>query len=237
MHNGMVNVGGTKMSKSLGNFTTIRALLDSGVSPMTLRLFVLQAHYRKPLDFTAEALDAAAAGWKGLNAALGLGDRHGIPLGWGEAPALAEGAIQGQVSPDGDGLLAMHGRFIAAMDDDLNTSGALAVLFDLAKPLRALANRLDRGDNSDLPAEELQDLCPRWHLLRELAAALGLRWEQEPIRSDADDDAEIEAAVEARRAAKASKNYSEADRIRNELIARGIELIDRPGGVTDWIRS
>ena len=56
MHNGMVNVGGTKMSKSLGNFTTIRALLDSGISPMTLRLFVLQAHYRKPLDFTAEAL-------------------------------------------------------------------------------------------------------------------------------------------------------------------------------------
>ena len=63
MHNGMVNVGGTKMSKSLGNFTTIRALLDSGVSPMTLRLFVLQAHYRKPLDFTAEALDAAASGF------------------------------------------------------------------------------------------------------------------------------------------------------------------------------
>ena len=67
LHNGMVNVGGEKMSKSLGNFTTIRALLDSGVSPMTLRLFVLQAHYRKPLDFTAAALEAAATGWKGLN--------------------------------------------------------------------------------------------------------------------------------------------------------------------------
>ena len=73
MHNGMVNVGGQKMSKSLGNFTTIRALLASGVTPMTLRLFVLQAHYRKPLDFTAEALEAAATGWKGLNAAIGLG--------------------------------------------------------------------------------------------------------------------------------------------------------------------
>ncbi len=73
LHNGMVNVGGEKMSKSLGNFTTIRALLDSGVSPMTLRLFTLQAHYRKPLDFSAEALEAAAAGWKGLNAALSLG--------------------------------------------------------------------------------------------------------------------------------------------------------------------
>ncbi|HGY5556660.1 MAG TPA: cysteine--tRNA ligase, partial [Prochlorococcus sp.] len=70
LHNGMVNVGGQKMSKSLGNFTTIRALLESGISPMTLRLFVLQAHYRKPLDFTADALDAAATGWKGLNGAL-----------------------------------------------------------------------------------------------------------------------------------------------------------------------
>ena len=68
-------------------------------------------------------------------------------------------------------------------------------------------------------------------------AALGLRWEQEPGQADGAEETEIEAAVEARRAAKASKNYSEADRIRNELIARGIELIDRPGGVTDWIRS
>ena len=71
LHNGMVNVGGEKMSKSLGNFTTIRALLGSGVSPMTLRLFVLQAHYRKPLDFTLEGLDAAATGWKGLGGAPG----------------------------------------------------------------------------------------------------------------------------------------------------------------------
>ena len=66
LHNGMVNVGGQKMSKSLGNFTTIRALLDSGVSPMTLRLFTLQAHYRKPLDFTADesiVVDRDAATW------------------------------------------------------------------------------------------------------------------------------------------------------------------------------
>ena len=237
MHNGMVNVGGTKMSKSLGNFTTIRALLDSGVSPMTLRLFVLQAHYRKPLDFTAEALNAAATGWKGLNGALGLGDRHGNALGWGSSPGLEQGAIRGQDSPDGDGLLAMHQRFIAAMDDDLNTSGALAVLFDLAKPLRAIANRFDRGDSSDLPTEELKGLLARWQLLRELAAALGLRWEQDPDQANAEDDAEIEAAVEARRAAKASKNYAEADRIRDQLSQRGIELIDRPGGVSEWIRS
>ncbi len=94
LHNGMVNVGGEKMSKSLGNFTTIRALLDSGVSPMTLRLFVLQAHYRKPLDFTAEALDAAATGWKGLNAALGLAARAASSPSTPPPSAGAEGGIR-----------------------------------------------------------------------------------------------------------------------------------------------
>lgn len=82
MHNGMVNVGGTKMSKSLGNFTTIRALLETGLSAMALRLFVLQAHYRKPLDFTPEALESATTGWNGLNAALNLGDKHSAILSW-----------------------------------------------------------------------------------------------------------------------------------------------------------
>ena len=83
MHNGMVNVGGTRRcpSRSATSPPSVR-LLESGISPMTLRLFVLQAHYRKPLDFTAEALEAAATGWKGLNAALSLGDRHGESLGW-----------------------------------------------------------------------------------------------------------------------------------------------------------
>ena len=235
MHNGMVNVGGTKMSKSLGNFTTIRALLDSGVSPMTLRLFVLQAHYRKPLDFTAEALEAAATGWKGLNAALGLGDRHGVPLGWGDPTPLPQGAILSSSSPADPGLLSLEQRFTEAMDDDLNSSGALAVLFDLAKPLRALANRLERGDAAGLPSEEVQSLAARWLLLRDLAGVLGLRHEAEAA-AGLDDDA-IDAAIASRQAAKAAKNYAVADQIRDELSAQGIELIDKPGGITDWIRS
>jgi len=73
LHNGMVNVGGEKMSKSLGNFTTIRSLLDEGISPMTLRFFVLQTNYRKPLDFTEEALKAASKGWEKLNNCLSFG--------------------------------------------------------------------------------------------------------------------------------------------------------------------
>jgi cysteinyl-tRNA synthetase len=231
----MVNVGGQKMSKSLGNFTTIRALLESGVSAMTLRLFVLQAHYRKPLDFTAEALEAAATGWKGLNAALSLGDRHGDSLGWSTAAPLTESAMRADGGPADTTLVELEQRFISAMDDDLNSSGGLAVLFDLAKPLRALANRLERGEDAALPEPELKDLEGRWQLLRHLAAVLGLRSEAEAATSL--DDGAIDAAIAARKAAKAAKDYAEADRIRDELVAQGVELIDKPGGVTEWIRA
>ena len=234
MHNGMVNVGGQKMSKSLGNFTTIRALLASGVTPMTLRLFVLQAHYRKPLDFTAEALEAAATGWKGLNAAIGLGDRYGNQLNWGPPENLTAGAVVHQGSPKSEALHRLEQGFITAMDDDLNTSSALATLFDLAKPLRALANRLERGDDVALPDSELHGLAERWQLLRNLAAVIGLRLEMEATGGL--DDSAISAAIASRKAAKAAKNYAEADRIRDEILANGIELIDKPGGITEWIR-
>ena len=238
MHNGMVNVGGTKMSKSLGNFTTIRALLDDGVSAMTLRLFVLQAHYRKPLDFTKEALDAATTGWKGLNAAIALGRQHAAALRWPDAPGLSKGAQTASASQN-DGFDSFRERFITAMDDDLNSSGALAVLFDLARPLRGIANRLDRGDQPEQSTEELADLRNRWLLLRELAAVLGLSEEEHPgaEQAGAADDATIQAAIEARKAAKAAKNFAEADRIRDELTAQGIELIDKPGGITEWRRA
>ncbi|MBD2550626.1 cysteine--tRNA ligase [Microcystis elabens FACHB-917] len=232
LHNGMVNVGGEKMSKSLGNFTTIRALLESGVSPMTLRLFVLQAHYRKPLDFTAEALAAAAMGWKGLDAALGLGERHGTALGWG---AGADGHTA-EAPPTSAELAGARERFAAAMDDDLNTSAALAVLFELARPLRALAHRLERGGSEAeaTGAGEPATLEPRWRLLGELAGVLGLEAE---AANEPTDGAAIQARIEERRAAKASRDFATADRIRSELAAEGIELIDRPGGVTDWVRS
>ena len=235
MHNGMVNVGGQKMSKSLGNFTTIRALLESGISPMTLRLFVLQAHYRKPLDFTAEALEAAATGWKGLNAAISLGERHGETLGWHPSAPLSEKAITNEGHAEGDDLQELEQRFISSMNDDLNSSGALAVLFDLAKPLRAVANRLERGDNSGLTDTTEPGLAARWLLLRNLAAVMGLRRESEA--STTLDDAAINAAIEARKAAKSAKNYAEADRIRAELSKEGIELIDKSNGITEWLRT
>ena len=84
------------------------------------------------------------------------------------------------------------------------------------------------------PHQEIGVLL-RWQLLRQLAAVLGLRWEAEAESSL--DDGAIDAAIAARKDAKASKNYSEADRIRDELAAQGVELIDKPGGVTEWIRA
>jgi cysteinyl-tRNA synthetase len=227
LHNGMVNVGGQKMSKSLGNFTTIRALLDSGVTPMTLRLFTLQAHYRKPLDFTAEALEAAATGWKGLNGALGLASTLAAKR-TGAAPAALPPA-----------LAAARQRFAAAMDDDLNSSAALAVLFELAKPLRALANRMERGDADAAAADP--ELTAQAALLQELAGVLGLQHEAAAEAAAANgagpSDAEIEAQVAARAAAKAAKDYAGADAIRAALQAQGIELIDKPGGLTEWLRG
>ena len=137
--------------------------------------------------------------------------------------------------PADTALVEFEQRFISAMDDDLNSSGGLAVLFDLAKPLRALANRLERGEDDGVTEPEMNALEDRWQLLRHLAAVLGLR--SETVAATSVDDGAIEAAIAARKAAKAAKDYAEADRIRDELAAQGVELIDKAGGVTEWIRA
>jgi len=247
LHNGMVNVGGQKMSKSLGNFTTIRALLDSGVTPMTLRLFTLQAHYRKPLDFTTEALDAAATGWKGLNAALSLTPAGDAAVAGESAvagePAVVPAARASDPAALAPSLAEARQRFAAAMDDDLNTSAALAVLFELAKPLRALANRIERGDTAALQEAQSPQLTAQAALLQELAGVLGLRHEtSSPTPSthpgaNTITDADIQAQIATRQAAKAARDFATADRIRDALRTQGIELIDKPGGLTDWVRS
>ncbi|MGK7890057.1 MAG: cysteine--tRNA ligase, partial [Leptolyngbyaceae cyanobacterium] len=133
MHNGMVNVEGTKMSKSLGNFTTIRQLLDEGgIEPMVLRMFVLQAQYRKPVDFTSEAIASAQNGWDTLNDGLTFGFSHGDTLAWSNLDTANFGdTATMDIDLSHDSVLT----FQAAMDDDFNTPGAIAVLFDLAKDL------------------------------------------------------------------------------------------------------
>ncbi|MCY3536496.1 MAG: cysteine--tRNA ligase [Cyanobacteria bacterium MAG IRC4_bin_6] len=220
LHNGMVNVDEAKMSKSLGNFTTIQALLDEGINPMALRLFVLQAHYRKPLDFTREAMAAAASGWEGLETALQLGEIHGARLGWTDPR---------QRRPD------QHEAFANALDDDLNSSGALAVLFALARPLRALARRLQRG--GDVTSRD-RGLEGTWRSLVELAGVLGLEAGSTPETGPGTgDDVTIATAIEERCVARRNRDFATADRIRARLLSEGVTLVDRPDGTTHWLRA
>ena len=224
MHNGMVNVGGTKMSKSLGNFTTIRALLDApdSPSPMAIRMFVLQSQYRMPLDFTKEAIAAATNGWATLNEGLNFGSQHGKDLsGWQDSePIIDEAVVQ---------------QFQTSMDDDFNTPGAIAVLFSLAKELQRQSNLIVHEGKPDVDSATLRR---QWHTLVQLAQVLGLDAQAIEVSaaSDGMSEADITAKVEQRAAAKQVKNYAEADQIREELGAQGITLIDKPGGVTTWHR-
>lgn len=222
LHNGMVTVNGVKMSKSLGNFITIRQLLDGGVDPMAVRMFVLQANYRKPIDFTDEAIAAANNGWNTLKQGLLFGQEYGKKLGWKKAE---ESLITTEIFE----------RFQAAMDDDFNAPQAMAVLFELAKELQKEGNNLVHEGKTNAPASMLE---PLWHTLVQLAQVLGLEAQmQEKKTADGLSDAEIEALIQQRLEARKAKNFAEGDRIRNELQAKGITLIDKPGDLTHWHRN
>ncbi len=241
LHNGMVNVEGQKMSKSLGNFTTIRALLSQKISPMTLRFFILQAHYRKPLDFTDQALKAAANGWQGLNKALSLGEIYTAQLQWpNDMSTKVDPVIYTEGSYDKQ-LFELRQRFIDVMDDDLNTSGALAILFELARPLRSLSNNLEHlkvNEVSHIPGDNLLN---RWKLLVHLSGVLGLKAELSKKFSSKHnttiDENKINEAIIERSKAKLARDYKKADQIRDSLKELGIELIDKKDGVTDWFKN
>ncbi len=237
LHNGMVNVGGEKMSKSLGNFTTIRDLLDApgGPHPMAVRLFVLQAHYRKPIDFTPESIAAAQNGWETLREGLLFGSEYGAKLGW-RSIDLSQDAIDNvkQAHANLDNYAVM--QFQTAMDDDFNTSGALVPLFELAKELRRQRNLLTHQGQIDGDA---QTLAHQWQTLVCLSQVLGLEAKPETELAPAEGltEGEIEQLIEQRQAARQAKNFAEADRIRDELQHQGITLIDQAGGKTRWHRG
>lgn len=230
MHNGMVNVGGEKMSKSLDNFTTIRQLLGSpqGPEPMALRLFLLQGQYRKPVDFTPAAMVAANNSWHTLEEGLGFGQRFGPQLGWATGAIAAPNPAIDRQSPPVQ-------AFTTAMDDDFNTAGGLAVLFDLAKDLRRAGNLLVHTGTVDTDSASLQQ---QWETLMNLAQVLGLEADpsQPAETTSVLVDQDIEALLEQRRQARAARDFAAGDRIRDQLQSAGITLIDKPGGITEWHR-
>lgn len=234
MHNGMVKVDGEKMSKSLGNFITIRDLLEK-VEPMAVRLFILQAHYRKPLDFTDEALEAATNGWHTLKEGLLFGDRYAKQLGWKDLTPDSSPTRRGEKQERKEENDQLQ-RFQEAVDDDFNFANGLVVLFEIAKKLVKEANLLVHEGKTETPPQELEQ---QWLTLRELAQVLGLEAELEGEKKETINglsDAEIEALIQQRLEARKAKNWAEGDRIRDELKAQGIALIDQSGGVTRWHR-
>ena len=228
LHTGMVKVEGEKMSKSLGNFITIRDLLDRPVDPMAVRLFVLMAHYHKPIDFSDDALESATNGWHTLKEGLLFGHQHGEKLGW-----KPNGVEAMHASPLQDAVVA---RFNEAVDDDFNFAGGLPVLFELAKDLQREGNILVHEGKTKTPPQELER---QWHTLVTLAQVLGLeaQLEEEVEPADGLSDAEIEEMIQQRADARKRKDFEMSDRIRNELASIGITLIDQPGGVTRWHRN
>ena len=237
LHNGMVNVGGEKMSKSLGNFTTIRSLLDEDISPMALRFFVLQTNYRKPLDFTEEALKAASKGWERLNNCLSFGHIYKIKdqdINEINLDKPIKRSVNDKLDKDSFKLLSDFEKY---MEDDLNTSGALSILFELSQPIRKFINLLKEKDINEVDQDNLNQVFNKWQLLSELASVLGLkvnlkkRTQKNKLEVDTQ---KIEELIKNRSLAKSNKDFILADKIRNELKTMGIDLIDKPRGVTEW---
>ena len=236
LHTAMVKVEGEKMAKSLGNFITIRDLLNRPVDAMAVRLFVLMAQYRKPIDFSDDAIESATNGWHTLKEGLLFGYHYGAQLGWEylssitppHPPLSREGTLIA------DSLVE---RFNEAVDDDFNFAGGLAVLFEIAKELRSEGNILVHEGKTRTAPEELKK---QWYTLFTLANVFGLEAQLEEVTEEPVDglsDGEIEALIQQRTEARKQKNFAEGDRIRNELASIGITLIDKPGGVTLWHRN
>ena len=208
MHNGFINVNNEKMSKSAGNFFTVREIGEQ-FDLEAVRYFMLAAHYRSPLNFSRELIEQSKAA---LDRLYNARDNYEFLLKKGgtvdREPNEAEQKFL-------DGIPAIRERFIAAMDDDLNTAGALGALFDLVK----------EGNIVAVTGASTKAVQAALDALNELTGVLGLLYRKEETAQD-----DVEALVQQRQEARKAKNWKEADRLRDLITSMGYILEDTPQG-------
>jgi len=220
MHNGFVRINDEKMSKSLGNFFTTREVLKTLRDPEVLRFFLLSSHYRGPINYSEAQLTQADETLLGLYRAL---------ADQGSAPGAL---VQSQSAGEMRTVTDMRGRFDAAMDDDFNTPDALAVMQGAARDLNT-AKAAGRNEDAAALAAALRNMGGVLGLLQQPPSEYLKRGVGEAQLADS----QVDALIEARRAARAMKNFAESDRIRDVLASAGIALEDKPDGATGWRRA
>ena len=206
MHNGHINVDSKKMSKSLGNFFTVRDAAEK-YGYETIRFFMLSSHYRSPINYSADVLESSKSGLERLYTA-----KNNLEF-------AAKSAKTAKMTDDERAALAEYDvfktQFCEKMDDDLNTADAVSVLFDMARKMNT-----EDGRSAEYCNEVLKKFM-------ELCGVLNILTQEQKTEIPAD----VQALIDARVQARADKNWAEADRIRDELAGRGIILEDTKDGV------
>ena len=213
MHNGFLNIDNRKMSKSLGNFFTVREIGEK-YDLQVLRFFMLSAHYRSPLNFSAELMEAAKSG---LERIITAADNLKFLMTNAKSDVMSEEEEQRYETS-----AQFTAGFEKAMDDDFNTADAIAAVFEYVK-------FINTNTGADSSKEYLEKLYGR---LERLTDVLGIIIDRKEEMLDAD----IEALIEERQAARKEKNFARADAIREELLSKGIILEDTREGVK-WKRA
>ncbi|MDE7148945.1 MAG: cysteine--tRNA ligase [Bacteroidales bacterium] len=217
VHNNMITINGQKMGKSLGNFITLEQLftgdhkaLDQAYSPMTVRFFILQAHYRGTLDFSNEALQSAEKGWQRMQ----------------QARVTLERLTAQATSTVSEFVGALEGKCAEAMNDDLNTPMVLAQFFELVRLINQAADGKAAFTQADI------DTAHRLYATY-IEDILGLKEEEGQGGAQADrTDGLVKMLLDMRAQAKAAKDFATSDRIRDELKALGIKVLDGKDGAT-----